>query len=535
MKQLPILLAQQLSGLGIQFAFGIPGGPFIPFMEAFKNQGIRVITTANEQSAGIMADVYSRLTGLPGVCFATFGPGATNLSTGVGTAYLDRSALIALSSELPEKDQGRRIQMNVDHQQIFTPVTKWTSRVDENNWFDEFQTGLTKAYQEYPGPFHIGIPTDISEGVDVDDHLSMPEAFDARPDDSTFDRLQARIRQAKKPLLVLGLSAKRAHIDTTLQQAIEKHRIPVVITPMAKGILPHQHPNYVGVLFHAATNHVAETYRQADLIIALGYDTIEFSYESWAPDVDILHIDTEPVDIRGHHGKVTDVISSMNHVASWLLDLEPVTTAWDFDEIARHKAAMFTALTPKTEHMNPSDVLQTVHEVIADNAIVTLDVGAHTHLIGQLWEVKPGSELIMTNGWSSMGFAIPSAMAAKLAYPERQVVTFVGDGCFLMNCGELMVAKREGIPFVTVVLVDHDYTLIKVKQDWKHVPHYATQVNETEYFEADRFLGVPVLTVRSVTELKGAMEQGLQQMEPVIIEAFVDGTIYHDLIIREYK
>ncbi len=196
---------------------------------------------------------------------------------------------------------------------------------------------------------------------------------------------------------------------------------------------------------------------------------------------------------------------------------------------------MYEALVPKTDKFNPAEAVSVLQEVMPEDGILTSDVGAHLHLLGQLWKVNESGRLIMTNGWSSMGFGIPSAIGAKLCKPSKAVACVTGDGGFLMNCGELMVARRHGINVVVVVFVDNDYSLIKVKQEWKNVDQYGTFVQKGEYFKADEFLGVPVLKARDKDEMKTSLEKAFGAAGPVIIEAIVDGSIYQDLIIKNYK
>jgi acetolactate synthase-1/2/3 large subunit len=205
------------------------------------------------------------------------------------------------------------------------------------------------------------------------------------------------------------------------------------------------------------------------------------------------------------------------------------------NEVVVNKKRMFEALMPRTEGFNPSDALKVLQEVMPGERIVTADVGAHLHLLGQLWKLNGTGTLLMTNGWSSMGFGIPSAIGAKLCRPESTVVCVTGDGGFLMNCGELMVARRLGLNVVVIVLVDHEYSLIKVKQEWKSVEQYATSVLEGNFFESDKFLGVPVLQARNEEEMKASLLEAFEAQGPVIIEAFVDGSIYSDMIIKDFK
>ncbi len=530
-------LIKSLHNLGVRYVFGIPGGPSIPYMEAMKNQGIEFITVANEQSAGMMADVFGRLTGTPGVCHATYGPGATNLSTGIGGALLDRSPLIALTSEFKEEDKGRKIQMNIDHQELYKPITKWTTRLSRDNFQDTITNAFKIATSEVPGPVHIGLTSDIYE-ENIEDE-SVIDSFEKDciifPPQYLLEEAKELMEKAKKPIIAIGLTAIRHGLHHSIRKFLNKNNIPVVVTPMAKGIVPESYPCYAGVLFHAQSDYVASIYRDADLVIGIGYDSIEFNYETWMPNVPLIHFDTEPVDITSEYKVACEIVGRLDYSLSYLISLNLPKYQWNFSKIEETKIKMYESLQPKTNTFNVSDAINALREVMPADGILTSDVGAHLHLLGQLWNMDGQGRFIMTNGWSSMGFGIPSAIGAKLCKPTVHVACVTGDGGFLMNCGELMVAKRLGLNVVIIVLVDRDYSLIKVKQGWKEVEQYATYVHEGEYFNANKFLDVPVFTARDESEMKESLQKSFSASGPAIIEAVVDGSIYDKLITRSYK
>lgn len=536
MAKLADELVKSLYAAGVRYVFGIPGGPSIPYIEAMRKQGMEFVTVANEQSAGMMADVFGRLTGVPGVCHATYGPGATNLSTGVGGALLDRSPLIALTTEVCDRDIGRRIQMNIDHQALYRPITKWTTRLSKENFGETVPKAYSIAVSEVPGPVHLGLPADIS------DHDVSPVRIDTEereltpfPEQERLDEIRDMLLKAKKPIIALGLTAARHGLHHSVRKLINKNNIPVVVTPMAKGIISENHPCYAGVLFHAKSDYAAAIYREADLVIGIGYDSIEFNYESWMPNAPLIHIDTTPVDITSEHNVAAEVTGRLDYSISYLISLNLPEYNWDMCEVESNRARMFEALAPRTGSFNASDAVKTLRKVMPGDGILTSDVGAHLHLLGQLWSMDGAGSFIMTNGWSTMGFGIPAAIGAKLCQPNRTVACVTGDGGFLMNCGELMVARRLGINVVIVVFVDKDYSLIKVKQGWKQVDYYATQVQDGEYFEAEKFLGVPIYAARDESEMENALHKAFAAAGPVIIEAQIDGSVYSDFITRNYK
>lgn len=531
-------LVKSLQAMGVRHVFGIPGGPSIPYMEAMRKQGVEFVLVSNEQSAGIMADVCGRLTGIPGVCHATFGPGATNLTTGVGGALLDRSPLLALTTEVKAADIGRKVQMNIDHQALFRPITKWTTRLSKENFRETITQAFRIATAEAPGPVHIGLPSDI-DGIEL-----KPDCAEAQfnktteqdaPSEESFSSAARLLQRAHRPVLAIGLTAARLGLQPEIRQFVDSNNIPVLLTPMAKGVIPDSHPCFAGVLFHAQSDRVATIYRQADLVIGLGYDSIEFNYESWMPQVPLLHIDTTPVDLPDGCAATSQMVGDLAASLRLLNSMGLPSYQWDLAQVSANKEAMFESLQPMTEVCSPAEIISVLQRMLPGDGILTADVGAHLHLLGQLWRSEEPGRFIMTNGWSSMGFGIPAAIGAKLCRPDKPVVCVTGDGGFLMNCGELLTARRLGINIVVVVLCDRNLSLIEVKQGWRQVPQYGTDLYQGEYFAADRFLGVPVLPVHDSGEMKQALQTAMGATGPVIIEAWVDGSVYKNMIARSYK
>jgi acetolactate synthase-1/2/3 large subunit len=534
-------VADQIAGflkkIGVRFVFGIPSGPWTIYMDAFQRAGLDFVLVSNEASAGFMAEVLGRLTGIPGVCYGTLGPGATNLSTGVGGALLDRSPQIAFTTEPPDAMQGRTTQMAIDHQALFRPITKWTTRLAEDRVEETLRRAVEIATSEVPGSVHIGLPADIGDKAVPEQDLGLPRPAEvADPNPQSVARLLDLFRAARRPLLAVGLTAVRSRAGDWIRRIAERHEIPVVLTPMAKGLLPEDHPAYTGVLFHALSDIVAETNREADLVVGVGYDPIEFNYEDWLPDVPLVHIDTVGADIdRSQYSVVEEVIGKLEPALAALAELEPGSKEWDFQALAERRARMFAMLNPDGRRFGPVAALHILRELLPEQGVMTCDVGAHTHLIGQQWRT-PGPQLqIMTNGWSSMGYGVPSAIGAKLCWPDRPVVCVTGDGGFLMMAGEMATVLRLGLHIVFLVLVDRRLELIRIKQERKGFPRYGTFLHGQQYTAAASLFGVPVVSARSLPEYEAALKQALAAEGPVVLEAFIDGEQYDELILHKHK
>jgi acetolactate synthase-1/2/3 large subunit len=523
-------IANRLYSTGVRYVFGIPGGPSIPYMEAFRAAGIEFILTSNEAAAGIMADITGRMTAIPGVCHATFGPGATNITTGVGGALLDRSPVIVMTSEIEEEMIMRTVQMNIDHQKLFSPVTKATFRLSAENVREVMITALRICSEEYPGPVHLGLPTGIAE-LDVTEHEIIDNNNIRETRNNDTQKIVSLLSESRRPLLAVGLTAKRKGIGSRLLNLLARYEIPVVITPMAGGIIPVDHPCFAGVLFHALSDYLEDLYEETDLIIGLGYDQVEYNYESWKPDVPLIHFDTRETDLPAGEN-VMSYTGTPDEWFSILGNLNPGSIVTTKTLIKGIRDEMISVFNGFTGHFGPVAALKILREELPGNSILTSDVGSHLHLAGQFWESGPDGEFLITNGWSGMGFGIPAALAAQMIKPETTVVCITGDGGFLMMAGEIVTARRYNLPVIIVVMSDGELNLIKLKQSWKDLPPYGTILYQGDLFGAETFLGVPVLKADSHEGMQKAISKALRMKEPVIINAIIDPEDYKWLIVK---
>ncbi len=302
--------------------------------------------------------------------------------------------------------------------------------------------------------------------------------------------------EARKPVIAIGLGAVRNGGAAQALKLAEKHQAPVVITPMAKGVIPEDHPLYAGVLFHALSDVVGQTHQEADLVVAIGYDPVEFNYEGWMPKAPLVSIDIEPADIdQSAYVLACDVVGDIAGSLDVLLAGPAVPKQWGSRRARRATRGHVRASGPNARlKLRPKGALAVLREVLPDDGIMTCDVGAHTHLIGQQWPTPAPGLQIMTNGWSTMGFGLPAAIAAKLSCPDRPVCAVVGDGGFLMTVGELATAVRYKVKIVVVVFTDNDLALIRIKQEKKGNPIYGTPVRAKGAIGGPDLFGVPVHT-----------------------------------------
>jgi acetolactate synthase-1/2/3 large subunit len=523
-------IANQLFTHGIRYVFGIPGGPSIPYLEAFKGAGIEFILTSNEASAGIMADVTARLTGIPGICHATFGPGATNITTGVGGALLDRSPVIVFTSEMSDSMLNRTTQMNIDHQKLFAPLTKATYRLNAENVVEVMESAFRLCQESYPGPVHIGLPSDISD-IELGTKSAVGFMTENNYYQNNIQKVISLLENSRRPLLAVGLTAARLDLKDELLSLLDTRKMAVVITPMAKGLIPEDHPCYAGVLFHSLSDYLEDIYQKSDLVIGIGYDPVEFNYEAWIPDVPLLHFDISERDLPSK-ANVTQFVGPAKEWFIVLKNLNAGSLIFDEAIIKGIRDEMISVYNGFTNHFGPAAALRVLQDELPEDSILTSDVGSHLHLIGQFWNTHDKGKLIITNGWSSMGFGIPAAMAAQMNNPEATVVCVTGDGGFLMMAGEMVTLKRYNLPVIVVVFSDGELNLIKLKQSWKDLPAYGTLLYQGDLFDADIFLGIKVLRAGSLEGMRKATIEALSVNETVIINAVIDPEDYKWLIVR---
>jgi acetolactate synthase-1/2/3 large subunit len=526
------LIVATLRAAGIRRGFGVPSGNVLPLIDAMRRGGIEFLLTAHEGSAGFAADVSGRMTGAPGLAIATLGPGATNLATGVGCAFLDRSPMIAITCNLNTDQLGRRIQMWIDHHQLFAPITKASFRLEPGKVAATIAEAIRIATSEPRGPVHLDLPEDVALAAAREEVPAIPSPAPAAPAASdALAKAHELLARARRPIAILGSSAMRLADPGLLRAVIERHGLPFATTTMAKGMIDDDHPLALGCIERACRQVQRKLLRSADLIVGLGYDTIEVEYEAWIGDVPLVAIDIEPADVAPSVKLVHQAVGDLDASLAWLARQTACTNGWRREELATHRAAFQAALRPATNSFSAHAAIDAVRRALPREGVLAFDVGAHTHQIASQWSAHAPRDFQITNGWSSMGFGLPAAIAAKLARPDQPVVCLIGDGCFQMTCGEVAVAKRLGLTLPIVVLDDRWLALIKVKQIRRQFPLYGTELQAEEYRDPPaHYFGVPARGVRDAAALENAVCEALAANGPTVIEAVVDSEHYLDTV-----
>jgi acetolactate synthase-1/2/3 large subunit len=423
--------------------------------------------------------------------------------------------------------------MQVDHQRLFSPITKWSAELEGGRIYPLLKRAAEIALAEVPGPVHLDLPEDVAEELSpetaLDFHPSPPSG--AVFDEESFKQAEEMILRAKHPLIAVGLTMTRARATAELREFVHKHHLPVVCTLMAKGQIEESDPHFVGVLGRARRDIVAEYTGLADLVIAIGYDPVEFNYEEWLrKSVPLISIDTVPPDIAPDYLVPGRITGDIRAVLNRLLRIPALEHRWDASARQAHRRKLYQSLTPEQKKFCPHQALLVMRELLPPDGILVSDIGAHTHLIGQLWDTKGIGKFLVTNGWSSMGFAVPAAVAAKLLLPGRPVMACLGDGGFMMTGGEINTAVRLSLPVIFVVFRDNYLSLIRVKQARRQFHCSGVELGDSDRTWGDNFLGAKVVAAEEEESFREALKQGLGSDRPLIVEARVDPSEYETLI-----
>ncbi|HVA24320.1 MAG TPA: thiamine pyrophosphate-binding protein [Chloroflexota bacterium] len=526
------LIAETLHAAGVRYAAGIPSGQVLAIIQAIRKAGIEFVLVSHEGAAGFMADVIGRVSGVPGVGVATLGPGATNLMTGIGNAFLDRSPALAITGQVPRAQLQRRVQMRVDHQALFRPITKASYQLAPGSVASCVQEALALAVAEPPGPVHLDLPEDVATApADECPHLASPSAEgEELASEQDLERIMELLRCAKRPLAALGFSLYRSGALADLRRFLEANHLPFVTTNMAKGVVPEDHPLWLGVVGRARRKTIENYLAQADLVVGIGYDPVEIGYEEWLPPAPLVHVDAEAADVDGTVRVEHEAIGQLGDALRRLAAMPAATNDWNDDRMAEFRAHLESSIRLPGDGFQPWQALDIMREVLPQDAILTCDVGAHTHLVATQWRVTAPETLLVSNGWSSMGYAIPAALGAKLAAPNRTVAAVMGDGCFLMMAGEMATAARLNLPIPFVVLNDSWLSLIKVKQERKDYAYNGVEVTSRPPEPPREYFGVPNFVARTPAEFRVVLSKALRADGPTVVEALVRPEIYSTIL-----
>src|SRR3990167_9430238 len=515
------LFLRCLEDLGIKTNYGVPGEENADIMISLLHSSIEFIICNHEQNAAFMASMEGLLTGEPGVCLATLGPGATNLATGVVNAYLDHCPLIALIGQAETSRLHKISHQNINAISMYEPVTKWATSIRSANVIPEI---IAKAYkvavENLPGSVVIELPEDIAKiETDAQPLSNQLKAFERSVASVYVDMALDLIKIAKAPMILVGAGCLREECDPQLKTLLDKTGIYAATTFMGKGCISDRHPQSLYCVGLGMKDIALKAFDQADLVICIGYGMVEWHPERWneGGKKKIIHIGTRPAEVDKNYipqvelvGKITGILELINAK----LTSEHKKNALSFAKI---RAAITADLEEYNKNdsfpMKPQRMLSDIRSVLRDDDILISDVGAHKMWIARQYLTYQSKTCFISNGFCSMGGAMPGAFAAKKIYPEKNVVAVCGDGGFIMSVQTVATAAHYKVPFTVLVWEDHYYGLIKWKQEM--------EFNESSHVNLN---GVDLVTVSKGFDCKARRLDAADQLIPALKESFKEKT-----------
>ena len=525
------LLIECLEAEGVEYIFGLPGEQTVPIMDEMKDSPIEFITVRHEQGAAFMADVYGRLTGRPGVCLATLGPGATNLVTGVGNAWLDSSPLVALTSQRDQDEQHKHAHQFVDTTDVFDAVTKRTDRVKMARTIPEqVRKSFDIATREAPGATHLELPEDVTlERAPARArplHRDETPTSGARPDD--IERILEELEAADHPVILAGNGVIRADGSDQLLALAEQTGVPVLTTFMGKGAIDGGHDLHIGTIGFNEDDYSMCGLKRADTVLVAGMDYIEYHPQHWNPDGEktLLHVAGTQPEIDAYYeielGLVGDVARLLEQLAA---RAEPIpgtdytSRLKEFVERETSKHADDDAFPVK-----PQRLVGDLRETLAPEDILISDVGAHKYWLSRLYPAREPNTFIVSNGFASMGIALPGAIAAALTVEDQQVVAAAGDGGFLMNVQELETAVRLGVDMTVVVFDDEEYAAITMEQYERYGETFGSTFENPDITALAESFGATGRSVTATDQLQETLAAAVANDGVDVVDVPIDPT-----------
>jgi acetolactate synthase-1/2/3 large subunit len=520
------LFVKCLENEGVEYIFGIPGEENIDIMDALLDSSIKFVTTHHEQGAAFMADVYGRLTGRAGVCMSTLGPGATNLITGVADANMDRAPIVAIAGQGATTRLHKESHQILDLVNLFAPITKYSTQIREAEIVPDIVRKAFKVAQtEKPGGAFIDFPENIAELKFSGKPIEVQTAYTSDTPDAKIEQAAKIISAAKYPVILAGNGVVRQGAADALVTFAEVLRIPVANTFMAKGVIPFSNELSLGTIGLKARDLPWFAFDKADVVICVGYDMVEYHPDMWNPNGDktIVHIDALPAEVDAHYivamGALGDITSSLRGIA---LKAKP-------QKSAPFKALRKAIIDDRAGYasddgfpVKPQKIVWDLREVLAPEDIAISDVGAHKMWMARMYRAERPNTCIISNGFAAMGIAVPGAIAAKLAYPERNVIAVTGDAGFMMNSQEIETALRMKTPFVVLIWNDAEYGLIT----WHQLRHFGRPSNisfkNPDFVKYAESFGAKGYRVERTQDLVPTLKKALAEDTVVIIDCPVD-------------
>ena len=558
------LFLRCLESEGVEYIFGLPGEENNDLMFSLLNSKIKFILVRHEQGAAFMADVYGRLTQKVGVCLSTLGPGATNLITGVANANMDRSPILAITGQTDSNLRHKESHQNMDVVSMFYPITKWRWSIHNTDVIAELVRRAFKiSIEEKAGAVHLELPEDIAkEKFDIKPIKKPKRTLRSRLQKGLIKKAVKMILSAKIPIILVGNGCIRGNASSNIRRFVEKTGIFSMNTFMAKGVISDKSERHLQTIGIQNTDNLLIALRESDLVIAIGYDLVEYSPKNWNRNLDkkIIHIDFTSAEVETYYPPDIEIAADIGYTIDAILhelikekeveeekkegkkinkndnlnsiDIPYFEIPDTLREIKKQITESITNFKDDFAYpINPMKLIIDVRNALEDNDIVISDVGAHKLWIAKTYNTYIPNTCLITNGFCSMGFALPGAIAAQLVRPNQKVVVMCGDGGFLMNVQELETAVRLQLPIIVIIWCDSDYGMISLKQIHEFGRTAFTRFNNPNFVTLAQSFGAIGYHVKSTEEFPKILEKAKESTSvPIIIAIDVDYSKNHILL-----
>ena len=501
------LFIKALEAEGVEYIFGIPGEENLDFLNSLKDSSIKLILTRHEQAAGFMAATYGRLTGKVGVCLSTLGPGATNFVTAAAYANLGGMPMLMITGQKPIKSSKQGQFQIVDIVDMMRPLTKYTSQIaSASNIPSRVREAFRLAEEERPGAVHLELPEDIASELTTAEVIEKSVYRRPLAEGKSIKMAAAMIHRAKRPLLLIGAGANRKQSSKMLRRFVDETGIPFFSTQMGKGVIDERHPLFLGNAALSANDFVHRAIGHADLIINVGHDVVEkppFFMEQGGFHVIHINYLTAAVDpvYYPQLGVIGDIADSIYQLTEMVTPKEH----WNFSYFRDIKEATESHLLEGVDDdrfpVYPQRLVHDLRSIMPDDGVIALDNGIYKIWFARNYKAHAPNTVLLDNALATMGAGLPSAIAAKIVHPEKNIVAICGDGGFLMNSQELETAVRLRLDLVVLVLCDNAYGMIKWKQSHMGFADYGLDVGNPDFVKYAESYGAAGHRVTSAAEL----------------------------------
>lgn len=536
------LFIKCLESEGVKYIFGVPGEENLQLLQAIKNSSIEFIVTRHEQAAGFMAATIGRLTGIPGVCLSTLGPGATNLVTSAAYAQLGGMPALFITGQKPIKKSKQGNFQIINTVEMFKPITKSTKQIINGDMIPMMvREAFRLAKLERPGAAHLELPEDVAEekvtGIPmVNYHTRRPVA-----EEKAIKKAVELIETSKHPLLLIGAGANRKRTSRVLTDLVEKTGIPFFTTQMGKGVVTEKHPQYLGTAALSENDYIHCAINKADLIINVGHDTIE--KPPFIMDTNdkkkVIHINFFPAIVDQIYFPQHEVVGDIANTIFQIGELISKQKEWDFSyfyKMQKYLNAHFQMITKKKRFpYSPQQIVKVVRQNMKEEDIVTLDNGMYKIWFARNYHTLKQNTLLLDNALASMGAGLPSAMAAKIIFPEKKVIAICGDGGFLMNSQELETANRLKLNLIIIILRDNGYGMIKWKQKSMGLDDFALSFGNPDFVGLAKSYGASGYRVKKTGDLERCLQEISNKKGIHLIDVPIDYSDDYRILVKELQ